>query len=53
MTNLIAQLFAEASTEANLTAEAQELIARRLNEACEELFEEHDAYTFMSEANAR
>lgn len=57
-TQIIAQLFAEGATEARLTGEQQELIARRLNEACLEFSEEigidyHDDYHFMSAANAR
>jgi hypothetical protein len=57
-TQIIAQLFAEAAIEAGLTAEKQELIARRLNEACMEFAEEtdinyHDDYHFMSAANQR
>jgi len=57
-TQIIAQLFAEGSAEARLTGEQQELIARRLNEACSEFAESteidyHDDYHFMSAANQR
>lgn len=57
-TQIIAQLFAEAAREARLTAEQQELIAHRLNEALSEFAEStdvnyHDDYHFMSAANVR
>jgi len=57
-TQIVAQLFAEAAREVLLTAEQQELIARRLNEALCEFAEAtdvdyHDDYHFMSAANAR
>lgn len=62
-TQIIAELFAEAAIEAQLNAEQQELIARRLNEAVNEFVDNvesnsaienvHDDYNFMSTANAR
>lgn len=55
-TNLIAELLAEASIEAQLTSEQQELIAKRLNEGFIDMdpaFEYHNEYEFLSTANAR
>lgn len=55
-TLFIAEILAEASRDALLTAEQQELISYRLNMALEDMepaFENHNGYEFLSAANAR
>jgi len=55
-TTLIAEQFAEAARDAQLTAEQQELLATRLNEVLSDSMSNdiyHNEYEFLSAANAR